>query len=152
MDVRDTVAASLNSPEFERGISQEFWELQEVVRHLVYVVMTARDGERYHLELQCDSYGSEPIRGRFVDSGSLACVSTAWPTGNATFAGWFKWSPNELFICWPGDRGGIEHHADWRALQHWCKTSNQLVQYLEFIRQCLTLPARGYQPQSAQAA
>ena len=152
MESQKSLASSLASPEFERGVSEEFWDLRQVSESTLYVAMFASDGEQYVLELQCDSYGAEPIRGRFVDPESLVCVSSAWPTGNGIFAGWFKWDPQNFFICWPGDRGGVMHHPEWRALEHWRKTSNQLVQYLEFIRQCLTLPARGYQPRSAQAA
>lgn len=136
--------AALASAEFAHGERQGFWHLVERRGEVLYVEVFAYDGVTYVLELQCDRYGFEPIRGRFVNSKTFTCQTEAWPRGDGTFGGWFKWDAANLFICWPGDRGGVEHHAEWRPLQHWRKTKNQLVQYLEFIRQSLTLPARGY--------
>ncbi len=142
----------LGSAAWRHGEEQGYWRVVERMEHVLYVETFARDDLAYLLNLQCDRYGAEPVRGRFVDSRTRACVAAAWPQGDGTFAGWFKSNPQDLFICWPADRGGVEHHADWRALQYWRKTDNQLVQYLEFIRRCLTLPARGYQPRVQRLA
>ena len=77
---------------------------------------------------------------------TLTCEATAWPQGTDVLYGWIKWKPNELFICWPGDRGGLAHHAEWRPLKYWLETDNAIAQFLEFIRTCLNLPSRGYLP------
>lgn len=142
------LSAALESVQVQRGETSGFWKFRERNGDNVYFEVFAWNGDSYVLELACDRLGDEPIRGRFVDFITKRCVSEAWPTGNPTFAGWFKWDSPNLFICWPGDRGGIEHHADWRAQKYWQKTPNQLHQYLEFIRKCLNIQAQGYQPRS----
>jgi hypothetical protein len=152
MDASAQLLADLNSDDFAHGVAQEFWKFDKRVGTTVYVTMFAMDGDRFLLETQCDRYGDEPILGRFVDPQSYTCVSSAWPIGNEVFGGWFKWQPNDLFICWPGDRGGIQRHADWRAQARWRQGKNQLVDYLEFVRQCLNLRSRGYLPRAQQAA
>lgn len=152
MEASSQLLTDLSSVDFARGADQEFWKLEKRVDSTVYVTMFAMDGDTYLLEMQCDRYGEEPILGRFVDAKSYACVSSAWPMGNEVFGGWFKWQPNDLFICWPGDRGGLQRHADWRTQGRWRQSKNQLVDYLEFVRQCLNLPARGYLPRTRQAA
>lgn len=144
--VPDLLAQDLASNEFLAGVEREFWRLVERVGDRVYVDCFAWDGDTYVLELTCNQYAVEPCLGRFVDPQTRRCVASAWPSGDGTFGTWFKWQPQHLFICWPGDRAGIQHHSDWRARAHWTKTGNPLVQYLEFIRQCLTIRARGYQP------
>lgn len=142
----DALGADLKSEEFRRGEQRGFWRLVERVGIRVYVEAIAWNDDTFVIELTCDGYREEPCLGKFVDAKTHACISEAWPRGNDAFGGWFKWEPAHLFICWPGDRGGIAHHSDWRARQHWKKTPNPLVQYLEFIRECLTIPGRGYQP------
>jgi len=142
----DTLAAAMNSGEVQRGEISGFWRFLERVGDVLYFDVHAWDGDRYVLALTCDGFGEEPIRGLFVDPDTRQCVTEAWPKGNEKFAGWFKWEPANFFICWPGDRGGIEHHQEWRAQRHWKRTVNPLYQYLEFIRQCLNLRGNGYQP------
>ena len=142
----DRLTADLGSVEFLRGVERDFWRLIERIGDRVYVECIAWDGSRFVLELTCDRYGDEPCLGRFADPQSHQCVSDAWPAGDGTFGTWFKWQPGNLFICWHGDRAGIGHHPEWRAREHWKKTTNPLVQYLEFVRECLTIRARGYQP------
>ena len=145
----DSLAQDLASLEFRHGVERGFWRLIERVGFRVYIECFAWNDDTYVLELTCDRYREEPSLGKFVDPVTRARSSEAWPRGNAMFGGWFKWNPNELFICWPGDRDGLAHHPDWRARAHWQKTQNPLVQYLEFIRSCLTIPGRGYQARSS---
>jgi hypothetical protein len=134
--------AHLQSEEFEHGVRQRFWALQEVCGSTVYVWLFAPDDRSYLIELDCFGYGDAPIRGRFVDSATRQCVSSAWPQGNATFEQWIKFS-RDFFICWDQDQAGIEHHSDWKARKAWEKP-NQLVSYLDFLRQLLHVEARGY--------
>jgi hypothetical protein len=148
---RDALLAALTSPEVQRGQSSGFWKFLDRDEDVLYFEMYAWDGDSYVIQLTCDRYGDEAIRGLFVDPASRKCTVEAWPHGDGTFTGWFKYGSNDFFICWPGDRGGIERHGEWRGHQYWKKERNQLHQYLEFIRQCLNLPARGYQPRKQQS-
>jgi len=66
-----------------------------MVTYLLYFELWALDGHSYVLQLQCDRFGDEPVRGRFVDPTNYACVTEAWPRGNSTFGGWFKWDTRE---------------------------------------------------------
>jgi hypothetical protein len=142
----DALDADLKSAEFHRGVERGFWRLMERVGVRLYIEVHAWSGDTYLLELTCDQYLEQPCLGKFVHPTTRACTEAAWPRGDGPFGGWFKWDPGNLFICWPGDRGGIGYHPEWRALQHWKRTANPLVQYLEFIRQCLMIPGRGYRP------
>ena len=144
----DRLSADLGSLEFLRGVARQFWRLAERVGDRVYLECFAWDGTGYVLELTCDRYVDEPCLGRFVDLQTRQCVPEAWPTGNGPFGTWFKWQTGNLFICWPGDRAGIAHHHEWRMAEHWKKTGNPIVQYLEFVRECLTIRSRGYQPRT----
>jgi len=144
----DTLVTSLDSPEIKQGEKAKFWRFLERKNWTVYFEVFAWSGEKYVMEFNCDGYISEPILGRFVQPDSYQCTSNAWPCGNKTFGNWFKWQEQNLFICWPADRGGIKHHPDWGAQKYWNKTNNPLHQYLEFIRQCLNIRANGYQPKS----
>lgn len=146
----DRLEADLNSTAFAAGVNSGFWRLVERCDSVVYVECEARDGHSYLLELRCDRYGDEPCLGRFVDSESRECVPSAWPTGNDTLAGWLKWRPGDLFVCWPGDRAGIAHHPEWRAQEYWRSEENQIVQYLEFVRRLLNLPGKGYASRAVQ--
>lgn len=149
-EVEDALAADLRSPEFRSGVERGFWRLIDRVGMRIYIEVFAWTGDNYVLELTCDRYRDEPCLGRFVDPDTRQCVASAWPRGDGPFGGWFKWSPNELFVCWPGDRGALAYHPEWRAWQHWRKTPNPVVQYLEFVRPCLTIPGRGYQPRPSR--
>jgi hypothetical protein len=148
----DRIDELLNAPEIAWGVDQEFWRFIERSGHCLYFQVWAYDGESYVLELECDRLEAEPIRGRFVDPKTLECQTEAWPKGNNVFEGWFKWTPGNFFICWPKDRGGVEHHGEWRPQASWRNAKNQVLQHLEFVRQCLTLPARGYLPRQRQRA
>lgn len=146
-----TLEAALLSSEVHQGEAAGFWRYVDHKGDIVYFELFAWDGGAYVLELTCDQFQKEPILGRFVDPKTRQCVTEAWPRGGTRFAEWFKWETGNLFICWPGDRGGISHHAEWRQLRHWNKTPNPLHQYLEFIRQCLTIRGLGYQPRKSES-
>lgn len=148
MQELDDLDSLISKPEFAHGVHQEFWRPVERRGDRLYLEVWAFDGGSYTLELECDQLETEPIRGRFVDPKTYECREDAWPKGNSTFDGWFKSTAGNLFICWPKDRGGVEHHIEWRPQALWRGSKNQVVQHLEFIRQCLMLPARGYLPRS----
>ncbi len=152
MQEPDKLEELLVAPEFAHGVHQEFWRLIERRGDWAYVEVWASDGDSYIVELECDRLEAEPIRCRFVDPHTYECRSEAWPKGNNVFEGWFKSTPGNYFICWPKDRGGVEQHAEWRPQAAWRGSKNQVVQHLEFIRQCLMLPARGYQPRRQRQA
>jgi hypothetical protein len=138
----------LNSTEFQHGVQQQFWELlkHDVTSETVYVRLNSPDNRSYVISLLCDHYGEQAIHGRFVDPATLQCVASAWPQGDQVFEQWIKFrdAPGHLFICWDQDRGGIGHHQDWAPHKAWARKSNQLVAYLDFLRQVLWIPARGY--------
>lgn len=148
----DRLDQLLGAPAIAWGAEQGFWRFIERIDHRVFFEVWAHDGDSYVLELECDRLGAEPLRGRFVTPNTYECREDAWPKGNEIFQGWFKWTPENFFICWPKDRGGIEHHTEWRAQASWRNTKNQVLQHLEFIRQCLSLPSRGYLPRKRRHA
>src|SRR5262245_39962363 len=92
----DALALDLASAEFQRGVERGFWRLVERVGIRVYIECFAWSGEPYVLELTCDQYRQEPCLGKFVDPKTRLRKAEAWPRGNETFNGWFKWNPNEL--------------------------------------------------------
>lgn len=141
----DRLSEDLASLEFQRGFEQQFWQLESRNDHLVFVWLIAADERRFLAVLDCTSYGDEPILGRFIDPETRQCSSSAWPVGNAQFEQWIKFKGTPLFICWDQDREGLNHHGDWRARQSWKRNPNQLVAYLDFLRQMLHLPSRGYE-------
>jgi hypothetical protein len=137
--------ADLDSALFRHGCDQGFWELIARDGLTVFARVLAPDGTSYILRLDCTEYGAEPIRGQFVDENRNRELS-AWPKGNTAFEQWIKYKDPNPFICWEQDRIAIERcHQDWKAKQSWKKKDNQLVAYLDFIRELLHLPARGYQ-------
>ena len=139
------LADDLDSELFQHGCKQGFWELVAQENLIVHARMNAPDGSFYILRLDCADYGAEPIRGQFVDENRAPSL-TAWPRGNAVFEQWIKFKDANPFICWEQDRTAIERcHQDWKAKQSWKKRENQLVAYLDFIRELLNLPVRGYQ-------
>jgi hypothetical protein len=144
----DAIAKSLTSVAFRQGVEREFWRLIRREDDRLYFECFTWYGDSYVLELVCDHYRVEPCRGRFVNRETFKCEASAWPQGTQVFYGWIKWTANDLFICWPGDRGAVEHHAEWRALNYWQETDNPITQFLEFIRACLNMPSRGYLPPS----
>lgn len=145
----DQLQRDLESGEFNHGVEQRFWALLERDGHVVYMKYWARDGAIYVMQLDCTGYGKQAIGGRFVDQKTRACVSEAWPRGDGTFNGWVKWDSNNLFICWPGDRFGLEHHQDWVAQRAWDKSPNPIVAYVVFIRNLLWNRACGYMGKAA---
>lgn len=147
MDSGTKLQVDLQSAEFQHGVQQQFWELIEIQGCFVFIKIFALDETSYILELDCSGYGNEPLRGRFVDPISKACVASAWPNGNNQFTGWVKFHPGELFICWDQDREGIARHSDWKTRKAWTKNPNQVWAYLDFIRKLLHYPAYGYHQQ-----
>ena len=142
--IDDQLQLDLESKEFQHGVEQCFWALLERKDHLVYMTFQARDGTIYVMQLECTGYGKQAIGGKFIDPRTRACVSNAWPQGNGTFGGWVKWDANNLFICWPGDRFGIEHHQEWTVQRLWDRSPNPIVSYATFIRRLLWNRAWGY--------
>src|SRR5262249_37085038 len=104
----------------------------------------APDERSYMARLDCSQYWSEPIRCLFVDKETRAESGEAWPSGNGKFEGWIKFRRPPHFVCWDQDRAGIEHHVEWKASKAWQRRANQIVAYLDFLRQMLYLPYRGY--------
>ncbi len=145
----DKLALDLASPEFRHGVEQRFWELVERADETVYVRLFAPDDREYLAQLRCEKYGDEPIEGKFVDPETRACVESAWPIGNPTFEQWVKFKSPNLFICWDQDADAVSRHQEWRPRKAWLKTTNQIVAYLNFLRELLNVPARGYQRQPA---
>ncbi|MBI3477352.1 MAG: hypothetical protein HY010_16590 [Acidobacteria bacterium] len=149
----DKLESDLASPEFCHGVDQLFWELVDASGIIVYIRLFAPDDRSYLARFTCESYAEEPIDCKFVDSVTRQCVETAWPQGNATFEQWIKFKDPHLFVCWEQDAGGIKQHPDWRDRKAWMKTRNPIVAYLNFLRELLNLPTRGYtrQPHSTQS-
>src|SRR5438876_8712362 len=106
-EAKDAIDNDLASPEVRDGEARDFWRFLERDGDVVYFEVFAWNGDEYCLRLTCDQYGKEPILGQFVDAKTRQCVAAAWPQGDAQFGNWFKWQQEHLFICWPGDRGGI---------------------------------------------
>ena len=140
----DLLQNHIDSKEFRHGVQQGFWTLLERCEHILLVQFSAMDDEEYLMKLDCDRYGQQAIGGKFVDPISKDCITTAWPAGNGVFEGWVKWKPGNFFLCWPGDRFGIQHHSDWVARLQWQGEPNQLVKYLNFIRRLLWKKTWGY--------
>jgi hypothetical protein len=149
----DRLDADLGSPEFRHGVDQLFWDLVECSGAVVYIRLFAPDDRSYLARFTCESYREEPIDCKFVDPDTHECVEAAWPRGDAAFEQWIKFKQPHLFICWEQDAGGIKQHPDWRPRKAWMKTNNPIVAYLNFLREMLHLPMRGYtrQPRSTQS-
>jgi hypothetical protein len=143
----DKLIEDLSSPEFQHGVDQLFWELVDRSDAAVFVRLFAPDQRNYLARFTCEKYGEQPLDCKFVDEQSRACVESAWPRGNATFEQWIKFRSPHLFICWDQDASGISHHENWRPLKAWLKTKNPMVAYLNFLREMLNLPSKGYQRQ-----
>lgn len=140
----DRLARDLSSPEFAAYAAQGFWKLVKREGHIVYVLMYAPDERTFLARLDCSDYRTEPIAGGFVDPEDLAEKAAAWPDGNSCFEQWIKFKGSPWFICWDQDRRGISHHGEWKARKAWQKKPNQIVAYLDFLRQMLHVPAFGY--------
>lgn len=136
----------LLSAEIAHGGVQQFWRFVDRADDLLFFELTAIDGAKYMIRLDCTGYGDEPIDGKFVEPSSRACVARAWPNGNSTFEQWVKFKDPHLFICWDQDRTGIARHPDWRPRKAWTKETNPLFHYLDFMRALLHLQNRGYLP------
>jgi len=140
----DKLGADLISAEFTHGVDQQFWKLIERIGDIVYIRLFAPDDRSYLARFTCTKYGAEPIDCKFVDSETRQCIEAAWPRGNDIFERWIKFKHPHLFICWEQDAGGLTHHPEWRERKAWMKATNQIVAYLNFLRELLHLPVRGY--------
>ena len=145
----DQLQKDLESEEFRHGVEQRFWSLLDRSGDVLYVKFFPRAGDPYVMRLDCDEYGNRAIGGKFVDPATRTCISSAWPCGGPPFSGWIKWEPSNLFICWPGDRYGIQHHPDWASQQVWKRPPNQLIGYLNFIQWLLCNRGSGYTGRAA---
>ncbi len=148
----DRLGTDLASAEFRHGVEQGFWELVSREGDQVHVLMRAHDGRTFLARMDCDRYWDEPIGCLFVDAVNRQVIPEAWPDGNGTFEQWIKFRRSPHFICWPQDRYGIGHHAEWRNLRQWQKKPNQIVAYLEFLQRMLYLPGNGYSRRPVPAA
>jgi hypothetical protein len=148
-DESDRLAKDLASPEFAAYVDQGFWEPVERDKDILYVLLHAPDGRSFLAKLDCGGYRDEPISGTFVDAKTRELTPAAWPDGNTHFEQWIKFKGSPWFICWDQDRQGIQHHADWKIRKSWQKKPNQVVAYLDFIREMLHVPARGYNRQKS---
>lgn len=140
----DRLGRDLASAEFAGYVRQGFWDLVERDQDTAYVLLHAPDSRSFLARLECSRYWDEPILGCFVDAKDRVPNSSAWPDGNASFEQWIKFKSTPGFVCWDQDRQGVQHHPEWRARKAWQKNPNQIVAYLDFLRQMLHLPARGY--------
>lgn len=144
----DRLARDIDSPEFLHGAEQGFWEFDTRDKNFVYVRLNAPDGRVFMARLDCASYWEEPICCEFVDPEDRTPKQSAWPNGNQHFEQWIKFRNAPHFICWDQDRAGIARHPEWKAHKAWQKRPNQIVAYLDFLRQTLYLPIRGYTRQN----
>jgi len=140
----DRLARDLSSPEFLHGVEQAFWEFVAREQDFVYIRFHAPDGRSFIARLLCSDYWNEPIGCVFVDCTNREPGRTAWPDGNGKFEQWIKFRDANPFICWDQDRFGIVHHLDWKGRKAWQKQPNQIVGYVEFLRQMLHVGSRGY--------
>jgi hypothetical protein len=141
---RDRLGGDLDSAEFAHGVEQGFWGLPERDNNIVYVVLHAPDGRSFTARMDCSSYWDEPILATFVDARGHQATPEAWPDGNRQFEQWIKFKSSPQFICWNQDRAGTQQHPEWKGHKAWQRKPNQLVSYLEYLRQMLNLPMNGY--------
>src|SRR5690348_14668555 len=107
--------------------------------HLVYVLMPARDGERFRILFLCDGYRARAPDPVFVDSEGSKMNKNAWPRGDSSFDQYVKPPPN-AFICMPLSRAGLERHAEWRndpKADPWDPKKHSLLDQINFIHRLL---------------
>lgn len=141
-----TLETDLASELFREGVEQGFWSSPDRESNRVFITIFAADGKSFLARLDCSSYGDQPIRCEFVNPKTRQVDMAYWPQGNDVFVRWVKFNHNPPFICSPQDRGGIDvgNHSEWRTLKQWHKTPNQIVSYLDFLRQLLHVESLGY--------
>jgi hypothetical protein len=142
----DKLGTDLASPEYLHGIEQAFWGQPDRDGNTLYISVHAPDGRTFLGQFDCSNYGTQPIRCLFVNPATRQVDLKFWPDGNAEFEKWIKFKAARPFICWPQDRGAIDigNHTEWQSLREWQKEDNQIVAYLDFLRQMLHVRARGY--------
>jgi hypothetical protein len=143
----DRLGRDLSSAEFNAYVEQGFWKVVERDENILYVLLCAPDERSFLARLDCSEYWDEPIHGTFVDLENRQSVPAAWPDGNTHFEQWIKFKSSPGFICWDQDREGLRHHLEWKTRKSWQKKPNQLVAYLDFLRQMIHVPALGYNRQ-----
>jgi len=86
----------------------------EVTREdeLVYLSLSAKDGERYRVRFICDGYPEKAPSVMFVNQQGDKVDRRAWPAGDNKFYEVVK-PPQDCFLCMPWTREGLEHHRDW---------------------------------------
>ena len=81
---------------------------------IVSCTFVARDGERYTLRCECDSYPVQAPSVVFVDDTGSKMNPRAWPRCRGQFGQVVKLPPNS-FLCTNLTREGLHHHPEWRS-------------------------------------
>jgi hypothetical protein len=106
---------------------------------LVFMKLTARDGERYRVRIGCDGYQPRPPSVAFVDDAGSVGTAQAWPTGAPTFLEVVKPPPN-CFLCMPLTREGLQHHPDWIRQPGAWRAANSLNDLFNYLHRLLNGP------------
>lgn len=117
------------------------WELTRWAgaENLLRFSLTARDGERYHLLLDCSDYPDSAPSVVFVNDQGSKTDPRAWPAGTPRFYEVVK-PPPHCFLCMPLTREGLTHHPDWNQdpqAKPWNKDANTLMDVLNYIDRLL---------------
>lgn len=110
----------------------------EVVRvgDLVYLSLSAKDGERYRVRFGCDGYPNSAPSVLFVNPLGDKTDPRAWPAGQ--FHDVVKPPPN-CFLCMPLTREGLTHHRAWSsnpAASPW-SSKNSLLELFNYLHRLL---------------
>lgn len=117
------------------------WELKRWAgaENLLLFTLKARDGERYHVLLDCAGYPESAPSAVFVNDQGSKVDSMAWPTGTPRFYEVVKPPPN-CFLCMPLTREGLTYHPDWRSnpqAKPWNRATNTLMDMLNYLDRLL---------------
>jgi hypothetical protein len=113
------------------------WQLERN-GDLLYFSLSASDGERYRMRIDCDGYRSDAPDPVFVDSDGSKTTTSAWPKGDTNFESYVKPPPN-CFICMPLARGGLQRHQEWRTqgVEVWDPARHSLMDLFNFFQRLL---------------
>ena len=113
------------------------WEFERD-GNLLYLSLSARDGERYRIRFGCDGYRTRPPDPMFVDADGSKTAVTAWPRGNDNFYQYIK-RPPDCFICMPLSRNGLERHQEWltSGVGAWNPATHSLFDLFNFFQRLL---------------
>jgi hypothetical protein len=105
---------------------------------LLYFSLSARDGERYRMRIDCNGYRSIAPDPVFVDSDGSKMMRSAWPMGDTYFDQYVKHPPN-CFICMPLVRGGLQRHQEWhkQGVEVWDSSRHSLKDIFNFFQRLL---------------